>query len=255
MITDPSLITAVIYHKRHTPIEHSFDAKVFFLALNLKNLQFFKKLKFFSINRFNVFSLYWKEYGFKEFKNPFEYLQGILKSFEINTDHIKEALLMTMPKCLGYGFNPCSFWLCFNKRNELIVVLAEVNNTFKQRHGYLIYHKNLSAIKSNDIIAREKIFHVSPFFEVLGEYHFNFCIKEKTIRINLNYSKDDVLLFSTSIQGKREKLSNATLLRCFFLYPFMSFCVIFLIHYHAVCLWFKKVPFFSVPKKPKKKIS
>ena len=246
-----AILEALVYHKRHLPIEYDFSHKVFYLMLNLADQDSFKKMKLFSVNKFNFFSLYWSNYGFKEITDPNRYILDTLKKFNLEHKRIKKIILITMPKILGYCFNPVSFWLCYNQENNLLAILSEVNNTFGERHAYLCFKKNFDAIEAGDLFTREKVFHVSPFCKIEGEYEFQFSIDEKHTNINIDYYKDGKLLISTSIKGRSIALKDKNLLKNFFTYSVSVLKVIFLIHYHAFWLWIKKVPYIKNPNKPK----
>ncbi len=250
MITDSGLLEANVYHKRHKPVTYEFSHKVFYLILNLNNIKLLPKTKFFSIDRFNIFSLFWKNYGFKEFDDPKNYIYKTLEDFNLKPQLVTDILLITMPRILGYAFNPVSFWLCFSENNDLYAVLAEVNNTFGERHGYLCFNKNLEAIKGKQHIVSAKIFHVSPFCEVKGYYKFRFDISANKVDIDIDYYDNDQKLITTAIRGKRKQLLDTNLIKYFFLYPFMTLKVVFLIHYHALRLWIKKVRYIKKPVKP-----
>ena len=185
MVTDSGLLNTTVYHKRYLPVVHSFSHKVLYVVLNLKDLRFIKT-RLFSINHFNIFSVFWKNYGFETFQDPEVYLKNTLEKFAINPKIVDDMVLVTMPKILGYMFNPVSFWLCFNKQSELIVVLVDVNNTFGERHGYLCFSKNLNPITKDEILTKNKIFHVSPFCDVAGHYEFRFSIDSSKIDIDIN---------------------------------------------------------------------
>lgn len=250
MLTNHGILESIVYHKRHSPVSYSFSHKFFFLLLNLNQLKFLNKTRLFSTNKFNLFSIFWQDYGFEDFTDPAEYIKKINSKFGIPNHLIGDIVLLTMPKLLGYVFNPVSFWLCFNKKGHLFSVLAEVHNTFGERHGYLCFHENFSAIKSKDIVNCNKIFHVSPFFDVKGSYDFSFDITEKEININIQYKMSDQSLLSTSIRGKIDCFSDKNLIKFFSFYPLMTLKVIFLIHYHALMLWIRKAPYFKKPNKP-----
>jgi DUF1365 family protein len=173
----------------------------------------------------------------------------------INTDQITNIFLLTMPKFFGYAFNPVSFFLCFNQHQQLIAVLAEVHNTFKERHTYLCHHENFTPITNLDVLHKEKKLHVSPFCQVEGYYKFRFLINAQKIKIDIDYYANDDKLISTSINGKLSVMRERTLIKYFFLNMFAPFKVIFLIHYHAFCLWCKKIPYFKKPPTPNNNIS
>jgi DUF1365 family protein len=255
LVFSSSLLKTTVYHKRYRPIIYDFSHKIFYLIMNLNDVKFDDKTKFLSINKFNLFSLFWKDYGFAKFDDPKEYINQTLNSFNFDSKIIENISLITIPRIFGYSFNPVSFWLCFDKQNSLRIVLAEVNNTFKERHGYLCFNNDMTPISSKDTINRQKIFHVSPFCEVSGEYYFRFDINEKQINIDIDYYQDNKKLIATNIRAKKTILSDWNLIYYFFAYPFMIFKVVFLIHYHAFWLWIKKVKYIKKPSKPKNDIT
>lgn len=244
MVLTSRLLEAEVFHKRHTPAVHVFKHKVCFLALNLDEPV---RSKFLSVNRFNLFSWHFKDYGFAKFTNPKQHVLDTILPFHPGFKAITSIVLITLPKVLGYGFNPVSFWLCFNQ--GLIAVLAEVNNTFGDRHSYLCFHPDLRTIQPDDWFYHDKLMYVSPFCKVEGKYDLRFDVSEEKTLININYKTETGKLLSTSINAKSKPLNEKNLLKYFFIYPFMSFKIIFLIHYHVFRIWMKKVPFSKKTKK------
>lgn len=255
MLSKNKLLQSKIYHKRFSPKEYDFTHDGFFLYLDLDNLDEISKNRIFSINRINIFSLFFKDYGFEKFTDPKKYIISSLKKNKIDTKKIDKIYLLSMPKILGYSFNPVSFWLCFDNGGNLVISIAEVNNTFGERHSYICQNQKQSEITKKSIIQKEKIFHVSPFYEVKGKYKFRFDVKESKIKIDINYFEDKKLSLATYIDGNLVSLNDLNLAKNLILYPFLTIKVIFLIHYHALRLWLKGIKFFSKPTKPKKDIT
>ena len=249
MIENSALVEMKVYHKRHKPKQYEFSHKVLYLLLKLGKSTSTIKSKFFSINKFNIFSLFWRDYGFKKFNDPEEYIKKILRDFNIQSDKIESIFLLTIPKIFGCGFNPVSFWLCFDANKLLRSVLAEVNNTFGERHGYLCFNKDIEPISKFNTIDHPKVFHVSPFCTVTGHYEFLFDISAKSIQINIDYYNNDKKLISTSIKGINIEISDKNFAKYLFLAPFMTIKVLLLIHYHAGLLWLKKIPYIKKPPK------
>ena len=158
----------------------------------------------------------------------------------------KEVFLISMPRILGYVFNPVSFWFCWNSKDELYAVVSEVNNTFGETHSYLTY---LDDKDTNGDYVAKKVFHVSPFLEREGYYDFQFSFSHDSINIHINLfdnNKEKILL--TSLSGKFDDLNSMSLKRAFFRVPFATMKSIFLIHFQAVKLLLKKLKFISKPK-------
>jgi len=146
---------------------------------------------------------------------------------------------------LGYVFNPVSFWLLYNDNKELIAVLYEVNNTFGYTHSYLCYKDDFSKIESYDVLYAKKSFYVSPFFKVEGEYQFKVGLIKDKVNLFIDYYIDGTEVLKTSLSGKLIDFNNKNLLNCFFKHPLLTLRAIILIHYHAIRLIIKKIPFFG----------
>ncbi|MFT7267601.1 MAG: DUF1365 family protein [Porticoccus sp.] len=250
MLKSSSLVKMKIFHKRHRPKEYEFSHKMLYVCLKLSATFSAIKTRFFSVQGFNFFSIFWKDYGFKKFSDPRLYITEILDKQAIDSGCIDSVYLLTIPKALGWGFNPISFWLCFDLQGALRIVLAEVNNTFKERHGYLCFNPKMKPITRLTAISHPKVLHVSPFCQVRGHYDFRFDINEANMKIDIDYFDEGERLISTAIHGEIIKFNDRNLAAYFLSLPFITFKVLFFIHFHALRLWFKKIPFRSTPKKP-----
>ena len=162
--------------------------------------------------------------------------------------------LLTQPRVLGHVFNPVSFWLVHDESGVLRVVIAEVSNTFGDRHSYLCYHDDLREIVRADTIAAQKIFHVSPFQPVEGGYTFRFDIQPDSIGIWIDYSRGNGGLIAT-LTGARKPLTNGGILRAMLRRPFGSRRVLALIHWQALKLWWKGATFRPRPEPPVNEVS
>ena len=161
---------------------------------------------------------------------------------------------------MGYVFNPVSFWVCTRANGQVQAVLAEVNNTFGERHCYLLHKNAGDVLRSGETLRSQKVFYVSPFCEVRGNYHFRFLFPQDSnsgnnsvYRIELH--EDGLPLINTSISGSSRPLSQSMLWLAFLRYPLMSLGVIFRIHWQALKLWAKGVPFHSKPNPPELEVS
>jgi DUF1365 family protein len=162
--------------------------------------------------------------------------------------------LLAQPRVLGHVFNPVSFWLCHDRAGALKVVIAEVTNTFGDRHSYLCHHDDLRPIGAADTLGAQKIFHVSPFQPLTGEYSFRFDIRADAIAIRIAYRSGDERLVAT-LTGPRRPLTNAAILRAALRRPFGSRRVLGLIHWQALRLWWKGARYRARPEPPKTKVS
>lgn len=222
-----------VYHKRIFPSIHDFTYPTFFIKLNLNHLSN-NSLKSFSVNRFNLFSFYHCDHGFRDERSLFDFAKNILKreNVQLAFDNI---ILQTYPRILGYVFNPVSFWYLTNQ-NETVAIIAEVNNTFGETYSYLVL--------PNDI-HNKKLFHVSPFNQIEGHYTFKFHNSEKKSKVQINYFTNNKLKLNTYIEGEEIDFTDKQLLKLFFTYPLYTIKTVWWIHKEAVKLYFKKIPFYG----------
>lgn len=162
--------------------------------------------------------------------------------------------LLAQPRVLGHVFNPVSFWLCRDEAGVLRVVIAEVTNTFGDRHSYLCHHDDLRPITRDETLEAQKILHVSPFQPIEGGYVFRFDITDEQIGIWIDYRRGNGGLIAT-LHGTRRPLSNGRILRAMLRRPFGSRRVLALIHWQAVKLWWKKAVYQPRPEPPAEEVS
>lgn len=162
--------------------------------------------------------------------------------------------LLAQPKVLGHVFNPVSFWLCRREDEALIAVIAEVTNTFGDRHSYLVHHPDLRPIAPEDRLQATKILHVSPFQPVEGGYEFRFDIREDRIGVWIDYSRGKGGLIAT-LTGKRAALTNKSILRAALRRPLGARRVLALIHWQALKLWIKRAVYRARPLPPTDEVS
>lgn len=162
--------------------------------------------------------------------------------------------LLAQPKVLGHIFNPVSFWLIRDENEDLRAVIAEVTNTFGDRHSYLCRSEHTAPITAGDVITAEKIFHVSPFQPVSGGYTFRFNITAERIAIRIEYDAGESGVIAT-LNGDRAPATTGSLLGAMLRRPFGSRRVLALIHWQALKLWWKGAPYRARPEPPDSEIS
>lgn len=166
----------------------------------------------------------------------------------------EEVWLQTMPRMFGYAFNPVSFWFC-KRAGHLEAVLAEVNNTFGERHFYWLHVPGME-IYPNQWLRAEKVFHVSPFFPVDGYYEFRFQLSETKSRADIIYfSETGKVRLITWIEGAFRSIEEQSLIGLLWRYGWMTPLVVARIHWQAFKLWRKKVSFYSKPEPPSKDVT
>ena len=242
------LCQARVMHKRLKPSVNQFVYQVFYLCFDIAKISAIKR-KFLSLNRFNLFAFFNRDHGRKDQSRLEDWIREILQQKNLNKK-VSRIFLLTYPRVLGYVFNPVSFWFCLDEKENLIAVLCEVSNTFKESHNYLIFNHDHSPIHEDQWFEAKKEFHVSPFFPVQGNYKFRFIFDQRNIAAWIDYSSNDKeKSLLTSLICRRENLSEINLLKAFFSIPLMTLKVTFLIHYQALKLLLKKNKYIPKPNK------
>ena len=247
------IVTAQVFHARTRPKRNQFRYGVYYLRLKLDELSEAPRSAIFSLDRFNLFSLYNRDYRIGAL-DARQSVRAALDDFAI-PEAGGEIELITMPRVLGFAFNPVSFWLCHDRDKNLRAVIATVNNTFGERHRYICCHSDRRPIGPNDWLEANKMFHVSPFLAVEGSYRFRFACPPQSVAIWINHHDAEGLLLSTSLIGKTEPMTSARLLSCFFRFPLVTLKVVALIHYQAVKLFLKGIRHYRKPAPPLSEIS
>ncbi len=243
-INTPKLINCEVMHQRLSPSKNAFRYDVHYLGIPLSQIESNAIGETLNLNRFGLHSFYEKDHGYRDGTSLKAWLYDMFDAYKFEKP--KEVFLISMPRILGYVFNPVSFWFCWNSKDELYAVVSEVNNTFGETHSYLTY---LDDKDTNGDYVAKKVFHVSPFLEREGYYDFQFSLSDDSIKIHINLfdsNKEKILL--TSLSGKFDDLNSMSLKRAFFRVPFATMKSIFLIHFQAVKLLLKKIKFISKPK-------
>jgi len=207
----------------------------------------------FSRNRRNLVALHDADYGGKPGQG-----RGTAWVRQVLADHgapgADSILLLGQPRVLGHVFNPVSFWLCHDGAGNLVTAIAEVSNTYGDRHWYLCTHPDGRPIQRSDTMTARKIFHVSPFQPVEGRYDFRFDIRPDRVGVWIDYTAPDGGLY-TNLTGSRAPLTNRAILGAALRRPFGSRRVLALIHWQALKLWWKGVSFRTRAAPPAKDVS
>jgi DUF1365 family protein len=151
------------------------------------------------------------------------------------------VLLLTHCRVAGYVFNPISFFYCFAPDGGLATVVAEVNNTYGERHVYVLPGGD-GASRSH-----KKEFHVSPFFSLEGTYRFDLEAPAATIDAGIELTVGAERRFTARVALARTRLDDVALLGMLARYPLITLQVVAAIHWEAVRLWWKGVPFREKP--------
>ncbi len=207
----------------------------------------------FSRNRFNLFSVMDRHHGGARGQGRgVIWAREVLARAGLDADGV-QILLLTQPGFLGYVFNPVSFWLAI-EGGALRAVIAEVNNTFGDRHSYLCHREEFAPITAETELTSRKIFHVSPFQDVGGAYRFHFDIRADRIAIRILHENGAEGVVAT-LQGARRPLTDGTILRAALRRPFGALRTVTLIHWQALRLKLKGARYRRRPAPPRQEVS
>ena len=244
MIFSSNILVGKVMHQRLRPVLHRFIYPIFFIRLNLAETDQLSG-SIFGVNRFRLMSLYFKDYGPRDGSDLLVWIRSLLTNNSILADG--DIFLQTMPRICGYAFNPISIWYCHDSQGKLVAVLTEVNNTFGEHHLYLLQAQGGQEINKNSPLTSQKMMHVSPFCEVKGSYHFRFDERANSCLVKIDYKDSEASLINTAVSGKKIAFNNANLIKVLLRQPFLTVGVMWQIHWQALLLWRKKVPFFRQP--------
>ncbi len=249
----PELLLGTVMHRRLRPVQNRFVYGVFFLRLPLSRLAAIRQ-PLLSINRWNLLGFSFRDHGARDGSHPLTWIRALLAR-EGLTQADGEVWLHCFPRVLGYVFNPVSFWFCEDRAGNTRAILAEVNNTFGEHHAYLLAHPDGRPIHAGETLATRKMFHVSPFLPVAGSYRFRFIAAGAQRVARIDYADEAGPSLLTSLSGRAVPLTTGAILRAVLRHPMMTLGVIARIHWQALRLWAKRVPFHSKPALPLEEVT
>ncbi len=241
-----------VRHQRLRPVRNAFAYPAFFLRLPVRALERSGwRWRWLRHNRRGLFAVNDADHG--DGRPLLVWIEDLLRRAGID-ETSGEIWLHTFPRVLGYVFNPVSFWFCHRADGALRAVVCEVNNTFGERHCYVLGAPEGGALAWGESLEAAKVFHVSPFCSVEGRYRFRFMLARRDggERFVARIDHDDAHgpLLETSIEGRLTPLTDRALLQTFLRRPLFTFGVVARIHWQAVRLVWRRVPFFSKPAPP-----
>ncbi len=243
--------SAQITHARRGPLRHSFRTRADHILLAPETAHPPRGL---SLDRFNLLALYRRDHG-----GP----RGAGRGTDWAWDQFAQAglarapgrvlALLTQPRFLGYWFNPVSFWMLI-EGDALCAVIAEVNNTFGQRHSYLLAQPDFAPITPATRMSARKVFHVSPFQDVAGEYRFRFALRPDGLSILISQIDGEAGV-ETAMTGALSPLTTGAILAGALRRPGGALRVVVQIYSHAARLKLKGAAYRPLPPAPHEEIS
>ena len=245
MVIAPRIFTAKVMHKRLFPKENLFSYRVYYLALPLPAAP---------VSGFFA-SFHARDLGRRDGRDPTPWVRNILVEYGLN-EKVQTILLVTMPRILGYVFNPVSFYLCLDCNHQLRAVLCEVHNTFGEQNSYLCAHPDHTPISGDQWLEADKVFHVSPFLPRNGDYKFRFDLSTDKLGIWIDYyDAENKKQLLTSLIGSFSPLTPQSLRRAFWKHPLVALKAITLIHWQALRLIAKGIEYIPKPVQKAEKVS
>lgn len=244
-------LDAAITHARRGALRHSFRTRADHVLLAPETARPPRGL---SLDRFNLLALYRRDHGG---------VRGAGQGADWAWDQFAEAglprapgrvlALLTQPRFLGYWFNPVSFWMVI-EGDALRAVIAEVNNTFGQRHSYLLAQPDFAPITPTTRMSARKVFHVSPFQDVAGEYRFRFALRPDSLSILISQIDGEAGV-ETAMTGALSPLTTGAILAGAVRRPGGALRVLAQIYWHALRLKLKGAAYRPLPPSPQEEIS
>ena len=241
------LVVGQVMHERFRPVQHRFAYPVFYVRVDLARLGEIDN-RWFGVNRRRPLSLRTSDYGPRDGSDLLGWVRGVLRDAGLPADGAVH--LQTFPRVFGHVFNPVSFWYCHDAEGRLRAMLAEVNNTFGEHHQYLLSEPADGPIGPDTVLTCRKVLHVSPFCRVEGGYRFRFRDVGDRRFAGIDYHDAEGLLIRTAMSGRTQPFTAANLRRALFAQPLFTLGVVARIHWQALRLWMRKVPFHRKPAPP-----
>lgn len=243
------LFECQVMHHRFTPKRHRFAYGIFMLAVDLDELpRLARTFRLLSINGRNLFSLREADYlPTSEAPSLRARVEALAATHGVDLTGGKIELI-TLPRIAGYLFNPISLYFCRDRAGTPVAAIAEVTNTFHEVKPYFLGPPTWNGHAF--CLRLPKYFYVSPFSDVDVEFDFHLRPADDSLAIRIDdFIGVDRTLTST-LTGRSRPLSDRALASYLFTYPLLTLRVMLLIHWHALRLWWKRVPWFAKAARP-----
>ena len=245
------LYVGQVKHRRYTPALHAFQYGLFMLYLDLDELpRLFNRRWFWSARR-PALARFRREDHLGEKTLD---LASAVRRFVANEAGITlkgPIRLLTNLRYFGHGFNPVSFYYCFDEVGEKVeVIVAEVNNTpWGEQYCYILPDAHNKGSATSKRFLLDKRFHVSPFMDMNIDYDWRFKTPAERLVVHMKNYQQDNLLFDATLSLQQQPINGINLAGALGRYPMMTARIVLAIHYQALRLCLKKVPFYPHPDK------
>ena len=237
-----------IEHRRHLPVVHELSYPIYMYGFDLDDLpRLNRRYPLFGYNRSAITSIHDRDYLYPGNMAMGQKIVRLLDAHNIH-EPIASVMMITSARYFNYVFNPVNFYYCFSRENQLIAIIAEVNNTFGERHPYVLT-QNTSA--SNQWFASyqaTKVFHVSPFNTIEGHYQFYFSAPVDRLEIRIELVQQGKKTMEAILRGHAMPLTCRNQIKTLLKHPFVPHLSVPRIYSQAFKLFFyKKLPFYEKP--------
>lgn len=240
-MTASALYRGQVMHRRLRPKAHRLMYRVFWLLLDLAEVdRLDRRLRLFSLNRFNLLSFHECDHGDGSGAALRPQIEAWLNRAAIDVAG-GPIRLLTMPRILGYVFNPISIYYCHQADGRLAAVVYEVTSTFGVRHVYVI---PVPAVDQAAGLIRQgaaKALYVSPFMGMEMDYAFRGHAPGPRLDMTIDGLDTQGLLITAALSAERRPLEDRELLSATAAMPLMTLKVMASIHWEALKLWSKGI--------------
>lgn len=231
-----------VMHARWRPVQHRFTYRVMNLLIDLDRLNDADRQSWlFGVNRVSPFSFHERDHGDAKGACLSQHARRLAAERGVDLSGGR-VLLLCYPRVLGYVFNPLSVYFCYAASGDLALLIYEVRNTFGEMHSYVVPVQDAPpgrAIRQN----QPKEFYVSPFMEMETHYRFSISPPEQDVTVRIVQTGQQGAMFAAAFCGRRRALTSRSLLAALLALPFLTFKVFAAIHWEAMRLWLKGVPY------------
>lgn len=234
------IFSGYIEHTRYSPRYHRLRYPLYVYGLDPDELpELDQRLPLFGYNRFRPSAVFDRDYGFPGNGSIREKLLSVLDQEGFDRP-VERIMLITSARYFNYVFNPVNIYYCFGPGAEPVAVVAEVNNTFGERHLYVLTRPRSETRGYAVSYEAEKAFHVSPFNNLEGTYHFYFSSLENGLDIRIELIREGRLVFEANLVARAVELTSWSHARTLLAHPMVPHLSIPRIYWQAFRLYFQK---------------
>ncbi len=249
--TDAAIYRGEVVHARLHPVSHKLRYRVFSLLLDVDRVsEIDERLRLFSVDRFNLFSLRQRDHGHRDGTTLAQFVAEQVRHAGLQ-DQVARSVVLLYPRILGFAFNPLTVYWCLDASGEPLLMIYEVRNTFGEDVTYVLKAGEKHGTAWTHGIA--KAFYVSPFNDVEGDYTFHVTSPADDLTVGVALKTRQPIL-RTHFRGQATALTDGALLKMFVAYPAMTAKIVGGIHWEAAKLWFKGLTLKTRPAPPEPRI-